>query len=44
MVYAEANAAARIRALGGRRVPTTAIVAQALGSDRLVGIEVVAAA
>ncbi|GIG55925.1 enamine deaminase RidA [Longispora fulva] len=42
--YAEANAAARIRALGGRRVPTTAIVAQTLSSDWLVEIEVIAAA
>ncbi len=42
--YAEANAAARVAALGGRAVPTTAIVAQTLVSDWLVEIEVIAAA
>jgi 2-iminobutanoate/2-iminopropanoate deaminase len=42
--YAEANAAARVAALGGRLVPTTAIVAQTLADDWLVEIEVVAAA
>lgn len=42
--YAEANAAARIAALGGRAVPTTAIVVQTLTSDWLVEIEVIAAA
>jgi 2-iminobutanoate/2-iminopropanoate deaminase len=42
--YAEANAAARVAALGGRVVPTTAIVAQTLASDWLVEIEVIAAA
>lgn len=42
--YAEANAAARCRALGERPIPTTAIVAQTLESDWLVEIEVVAAA
>jgi len=41
--YAEANAAARVAALGGRVVPTTAIVAQTLASDWLVEIEVIAA-
>jgi enamine deaminase RidA (YjgF/YER057c/UK114 family) len=41
--YAEANAAARVAALGGRAVPTTAIVAGTLVSDWLVEIEVVAA-
>lgn len=41
--YAEANAAARVAALGGRVVPTTAIVAQTLVSDWLVEIEVIAA-
>ncbi|WP_436771202.1 RidA family protein [Yinghuangia sp. YIM S09857] len=41
--YAEANAAARTVALGGRRVPTTAIVATTLDSDWLVEIEVIAA-
>jgi enamine deaminase RidA (YjgF/YER057c/UK114 family) len=42
--YAEANAAARVAALGGRVVPTTAIVAETLVSDWLVEIEVIAAA
>jgi len=42
--YAEANAAARVAALGGRAVPTTAIVAQTLDSDWLVEIEAIAAA
>ena len=42
--YAEANAAARVAALGGRFVPTTAIVAQTLVSEWLVEIEVIAAA
>jgi 2-iminobutanoate/2-iminopropanoate deaminase len=41
--YAEANAAARTAALGGRLVPTTAIVAQTLVSEWLVEIEVIAA-
>jgi 2-iminobutanoate/2-iminopropanoate deaminase len=41
--YAEANAAARTAALGGRRIPTTAIVATTLDPDWLVEIEVIAA-
>ncbi|MBB5788278.1 RidA family protein [Jiangella mangrovi] len=41
--YAEANAAARVAALGDRRVPTTAIVATTLDPAWLVEIEVVAA-
>ena len=41
--YAEANARARVAALGGRLIPTTAIVAQTLVSDWLVEIEVLAA-
>ncbi len=41
--YADANGAARVRALGGRAVPTTAIVAETLVSDWLVEIEVIAA-
>jgi enamine deaminase RidA (YjgF/YER057c/UK114 family) len=41
--HAEANAAARIAALGDRAIPTTAIVVQTLVSDWLVEIEVVAA-
>ncbi|MFI9404558.1 RidA family protein [Nocardia sp. NPDC052316] len=40
---ADANAAARVAALGGRAVPTTAIVAQTLENDWLVEIEIVAA-
>lgn len=42
--YAEANGAARVAALGGRAVPTTAIVAQTLSDTWLVEVEVVAAA
>jgi enamine deaminase RidA (YjgF/YER057c/UK114 family) len=42
--YAEANGAARVAALGGRTVPTTAIVAETLVDDWLVEIEVIAAA
>lgn len=41
--YAGANAAARVAALDGRVVPTTAIVAETLASDWLVEIEVIAA-
>jgi enamine deaminase RidA (YjgF/YER057c/UK114 family) len=39
--YAEANAAARVAALGGRVIPTTAIVAQTLSPDWLIEIEVI---
>ena len=42
--YVEANAAARVQALGGRRIPTTAIVVQTLESDWLVELEIIAAA
>lgn len=42
--YAETNAAARNAALGGRLVPTTAIVVETLVSEWLVEIEVVALA
>jgi 2-iminobutanoate/2-iminopropanoate deaminase len=42
--YAEANAAARVAALRGRAVPTTAIVAETLVGDWLVEIEVIASA
>ncbi|WP_328989565.1 RidA family protein [Kribbella sp. NBC_01245] len=42
--YAEANAAARVAALGDRVVPTTAIVAQTLVDNWLVELEVIAAA
>lgn len=40
--YAEANAVARVAALGGRPVPTTAIVATTLDPAWLVEIEVIA--
>jgi 2-iminobutanoate/2-iminopropanoate deaminase len=39
----EANQNARVSALGGRAVPTTAIVVQTLSDDWLVEIEIVAA-
>jgi 2-iminobutanoate/2-iminopropanoate deaminase len=42
--YAEANARARVVALGGRRVPTTAVVVGTLADDWLVELEIVAAA
>ena len=42
--YAEDNAQARVRALEGRVVPTTAIVVQTLASDWLVELEIIAAA
>jgi enamine deaminase RidA (YjgF/YER057c/UK114 family) len=42
--YADANAEARVAALGGRAVPTTAIVAETLESTWLVEVEVIAAA
>ena len=41
--YAKENAEARMAALNGRPVPTTAIVAETLVSDWLVEIEVIAA-
>jgi 2-iminobutanoate/2-iminopropanoate deaminase len=41
---AEANGAARVAALGGRVVPTTAIVVQTLSDAWLVEVEVIAAA
>ncbi|WP_157248676.1 RidA family protein [Nonomuraea typhae] len=41
--YAEANAKARTDALGGRPVPTTAIVVQTLQESWLVELEVIAA-
>lgn len=40
--FAEANAQARINALGDRRIPTTAIVAQTLESQWLVELEIIA--
>ena len=42
--YATANGAARERALGSRRVPTTAIVVQTLDPQWLVEIEAIAVA
>jgi 2-iminobutanoate/2-iminopropanoate deaminase len=42
--YAEANAAARVAALGGRRVATTSIVVTTLDPGWLVEIDVLAAA
>lgn len=42
--YAGANQEARVTALKGRVVPTTAIVAQTLVDDWLVEIEIIAAA
>jgi 2-iminobutanoate/2-iminopropanoate deaminase len=42
--YAEANAAARVEALGGRAVPTTAIVVETLEPEWLVEVEIMAAA
>ena len=44
VAYAEANGAARVAELGGRIVPTTAIVVQTLDPDWLVELEVIAAA
>ena len=41
--YADANAEARVAALGGRAVPTTAIVAETLAPEWLVEVEVIAA-
>jgi 2-iminobutanoate/2-iminopropanoate deaminase len=41
--YAEPNAAARVAALGGRAVPTTAIVVETLSPGWLIELEVVAA-
>jgi 2-iminobutanoate/2-iminopropanoate deaminase len=42
--YAEVNGAVRVAALGGRIIPTTAIVVETLVSEWLVEIEVIAAA
>lgn len=44
VAYVEANGAARVKALGGRRIPTTAIIVQTLSEDWLVELEIVAAA
>ena len=42
--FASANGAARERALGNRRVPTTAVVVQTLAPEWMVEIEVIAVA
>jgi 2-iminobutanoate/2-iminopropanoate deaminase len=44
VTYAEANGRARVAALAGRIVPTTAIVVETLSPDWLVELEVIAAA
>ena len=44
VAYVEANGAARVKALGDRRIPTTAIVVQTLMDVWLVELEIVAAA
>ncbi|MBB2713630.1 UNVERIFIED_ORG: enamine deaminase RidA (YjgF/YER057c/UK114 family) [Rhizobium etli] len=41
--FMEANQNARLRALGGRAVPTTAIIVETLSDDWLVEIEIMAA-
>ena len=41
--YADANAAARLAALGSHRIPTTAIVVQTLSEDWLIELEAIAA-
>ncbi|MBY5334020.1 RidA family protein [Rhizobium leguminosarum] len=41
--FIEANQNARLRALGGRAVPTTAIIVETLRDDWLVEIEIIAA-
>lgn len=43
VAYVEANGAARVKALGDRRIPTTAIIVQTLSDDWLVELEIVAA-
>ncbi len=42
--YMQANAAARLKALNGRKIPTTVIIAETLHEDWLVEIEIIAAA
>ncbi|RXT28046.1 enamine deaminase RidA [Rhizobium leguminosarum] len=42
-VFMEANQNARLRALNGRAVPTTAIIVETLRDDWLVEIEIIAA-
>ncbi|NKL07995.1 RidA family protein [Rhizobium leguminosarum] len=41
--FVEANQNTRLRALGGRAVPTTAIIVETLRNDWLVEIEIIAA-
>jgi 2-iminobutanoate/2-iminopropanoate deaminase len=41
--FAEENGAARVEALGGRRIPTTAVVVETLDPGWLVEIEAIAA-
>jgi 2-iminobutanoate/2-iminopropanoate deaminase len=41
--YADSNGAARLAALGGRAVPTTAVVVETLSPEWLVEIELIAA-
>ena len=41
--YADANATARLAALGEHRIPTTAIVVETLSKDWLIEIEAIAA-
>jgi enamine deaminase RidA (YjgF/YER057c/UK114 family) len=41
--FAEVNGQVRVAALGGRVIPTTAIVVQTVGEGWLVEIEVIAA-
>ncbi|MGO8094779.1 RidA family protein [Rhizobium leguminosarum] len=41
--FVDANQNARVRALGGRAVPTTAIIVETLRDDWLVEIEIIAA-
>jgi enamine deaminase RidA (YjgF/YER057c/UK114 family) len=42
--YVEANGAARVKALGERRIPTTAIIVQTLADDWLIELEIIAMA
>jgi 2-iminobutanoate/2-iminopropanoate deaminase len=44
VAYVEANGAARVKALGERRIPTTAIIVQTLADDWLVELEIIAMA
>jgi enamine deaminase RidA (YjgF/YER057c/UK114 family) len=44
VAYVEANGAARVKALGDRRIPTTAIIVQTLADDWLIELEIIAVA